>query len=237
MIDIWSKGEVVKRLLALEQDGKVKKCMHLVVKLGYAKAFYPQCMKDWASREPARDVRLASVGYNGPTRYYWPVCPQDCPEFSASGNFLRSMGGEAVIQEHSSNQNDFWSELHPAIVATARTRFEAQLYADAVEASLKEINLIVKRLVSSKTSQEYDGADLMNRAFSPSNPVVHLADLTTQSGQDEQKGYMLIFSGTMTGVRNPKAHANLSIDRERAIHLLFLASLLMFKIDERLEKN
>jgi hypothetical protein len=35
------------------------------------------------------------------------------------------------------------------------------------------------------------------------------------------------------GIRNPKAHANITITPERAIHFLFLASLLLFKIDER----
>jgi len=44
---------------------------------------------------------------------------------------------------------------------------------------------------------------------------------------------MQIFAGAMTGIRNPKAHANIVIDRNRAIHLLFLASLLFFKLDER----
>ncbi|HKZ41600.1 MAG TPA: TIGR02391 family protein, partial [Candidatus Hodarchaeales archaeon] len=97
----------------------------------------------------------------------------------------------------------------------------------------KEVNRAVKEIVLARTDNEYDGADLMNRAFSPANPVVRLADLSTLSGQDEQKGYMLLFAGTMTGIRNPKAHANLTIERGRAVHLLFLASLLMFKLDER----
>ena len=72
----------------------------------------------------------------------------------------------------------------------------------------------------------------MNRAFSLSNPVLELADLTTQSGRDEQKGYMRLSAGAMTGIRNPKAHANVFIDDNRAIHLLFVASLLRSKLDE-----
>ena len=39
----------------------------------------------------------------------------------------------------------------------------------------------------------------------------------------------------MTGIRNPNAHENLTIDEKRAIHLIFFASLLMFKIDEAKE--
>jgi hypothetical protein len=47
-----------------------------------------------------------------------------------------------------------------------------------------------------------------------------------------QQGYMQIFAGSMTGIRNPKAHENISIDSVRAVHFLFLASLLMAKLDE-----
>jgi uncharacterized protein (TIGR02391 family) len=83
------------------------------------------------------------------------------------------------------------------------------------------------------TGQEFDGADLMPRAFSPNDPVIRLADLSNKDGQDIQKGYMQIFAGSMTGIRNPKAHSNVIIDARRAIHLLHLASLLHFVFDDR----
>lgn len=129
---------------------------------------------------------------------------------------------------------DFWSLLHPRVAQTARPRFESGHFADAVEAAFKEINAIVKDLVRRKTGKELDGSDLMNNAFSPGKPLISLDDLSTESGRDIQQGFMLIFSGAMTGIRNPKAHANISISRERAIHFLFLASLLMYKLDERI---
>ena len=74
----------------------------------------------------------------------------------------------------------------------------------------------------------------MTQAFSVKNPVLTLADLSDETGRNIQLGYMKIFEGSIIGIRNPKAHANLVIDQSRAIHLLFLASLLMFKIDEAL---
>ena len=76
------------------------------------------------------------------------------------------------------------------------------------------------------------GARLMNKTFMPNNPIVVLVYLSTQTGKDFQIWYMQIFSGAMTGVRNPKAHDNIVTDRKSAIHCLFLASLLMAKIDE-----
>jgi len=129
--------------------------------------------------------------------------------------------------------NTFWDLLHPKIVEVSKSRFETNHFADSVEAAFKEVNNIVKVIVKQKTSQEYDGADLMNKAFSLQNPIIILDDLSTETGKNIQKGYMQIFSGSMTGIRNPKAHENIIIDSQRAIHFLFLASLLMFKIDEK----
>jgi uncharacterized protein (TIGR02391 family) len=128
---------------------------------------------------------------------------------------------------------DFWSRLHPSVVQASRTRFEAGHYADAVEA-LKDLNSKIKEHFRKATGQEFDGADLMNRAFSPNAPVVRLADLSTEDGKNIQKGYMQIFAGAMTGIRNPKAHSNVTIDESRAIHHLHLASLLHNVFDERL---
>ena len=129
--------------------------------------------------------------------------------------------------------NTFWDLLHPKIVEVSRSRFETNHFADSIAAALKEVNNIVKGIVKQKISQEYDGADLMNRAFSLQNPIIVLDDLSTETGKNIQKGYMQIFAGSMTGIRNPKAHNNITIDSQRAIHFLFLASLLMFKIDEK----
>lgn len=129
---------------------------------------------------------------------------------------------------------DFWSRLHPSVVQIAKPRFDAGLYADAVEAAFKDLNVTIKAFMKSATNQECDGADLMLRVFSPNAPVARLADLSTDDGQNMQKGYMQIFAGAMTGIRNPKAHSNVIIDAKRAIHHLHLASLLRFVFDERI---
>ena len=138
------------------------------------------------------------------------------------------------FNQESKTFNSLWDLLHPKIAEVSKSRFETNHFADSVEAALKEVNKIVKVIVKQRTDQEYDGADLMNRAFSLQRPIIELDDLSTQTGKDIQKGYMQIFAGSMTGIRNPKAHDNVRIDSKRAIHFLFLASLLMFKIDEEI---
>jgi uncharacterized protein (TIGR02391 family) len=125
-----------------------------------------------------------------------------------------------------------WNSIHPAIAKVSRSRFEAEHYADSAEAAFKEVNATVKRMVKSDIGEELDGAPLMYRAFSPKRPIIRLGNLATESGRNIQQGFMQMFAGSMTGIRNPKAHENLEIDRSWAIHFLYVASLLMFKLDE-----
>lgn len=74
----------------------------------------------------------------------------------------------------------------------------------------------------------------MQKAFSPSNPIIRIASQSSKSGQDTQQGYMSIFAGVMTGIRNPKAHDNETITIDDAYRKLVMISILMYKIDERI---
>ena len=112
----------------------------------------------------------------------------------------------------------FWDFVHPRIKSLAKPRFEAGFFGDAVESEHREA----------------DGAGLMTSAFSPGNPIIRLSPLETETDKNIQQGYMQIFAGAMTGIRNPKAHGNLNPDARKTLHLLSLASLLMYKIDERI---
>ena len=128
----------------------------------------------------------------------------------------------------------FWQFVHPRICALARPRFEAGFFGDAVEASFKEVNDAIKRIVRDTDGRELDGASLMTTAFSLQNPIIRLTALATETDRNIQQGYMLIMAGSMTGIRNPRAHANLNPDSTKALHLICLASLLMHKVDERI---
>lgn len=128
-----------------------------------------------------------------------------------------------------------WELLHPTVAALAKPRFEAGHFADAVEAVLKEVNTTVKLIYQTARGQELDGVPLMRKAFTPSDPVIVLDDLSTETGRSIQQGHMELFAGAMAGIRNPKAHQNITITPERAIHHFFVASLLFYKLDERLE--
>ena len=128
----------------------------------------------------------------------------------------------------------FWDFVHPRIKSLAKPRFEAGFFGDAGESAFKEVNDTVKRIYLESEHREADGAGLMTSAFSPGNPIIRLSPLETETDKNIQQGYMQIFAGAMTGIRNPKAHGNLNPDARKTLHLLSLASLLMYKIDERI---
>jgi uncharacterized protein (TIGR02391 family) len=125
-----------------------------------------------------------------------------------------------------------WSLMNQEIVELAKPRFLAGHYADAVEAALKEINVRVKQRYKTATGDELDGVPLMRKAFTPSAPIIVLDDLSTETVRNVQQGYMELFAGSMAGIRNPKAHSNVIISPESAIHHLMLASLLLSKLAE-----
>lgn len=87
-VDIWSKGEVVRYLNFLLENGHVKKCRKLKVEQGYADAYYPECIENWAGHVRAYNVTTRVTGYGAPSSYSWPRCPKDCPLFEETGDFI-----------------------------------------------------------------------------------------------------------------------------------------------------
>ena len=76
-----------------------------------------------------------------------------------------------------------------------------------------------------------DGADLMNKVFSVKNPVVRLNAGRNKSERNEQLGYMQMFSGAMTAIRNPRAHEfDWYDDPEEALELLLFANHLVRRV-------
>lgn len=159
--------------------------------------------------------------------HYWK---ENLPQYSDRRAYVTKLYRKTSSE--SNMQIDFWSLIHPMIQSISKSRFDSNHFADSVEAALKEVNVRVKNIVIARTGQEDDGSSLMKRAFSVNRPIIQLDDIGNETGRNIQQGYMELFSGSMIGVRNPKAHANIDITKERAIHFLFLASLLMCKLDE-----
>lgn len=118
---------------------------------------------------------------------------------------------------------------------SSRALFVDGYYARAVEEAFKRLNNAVKDK-SGDTAR--DGAPLMRAVFSPNAPILKLNPLQSPSERDEQQGYMDLFAGAMTGIRNPRAHEHSLADAgEVALELLILANHLMRKLDGAVENQ
>lgn len=138
-------------------------------------------------------------------------------------------------QESASLHMGMWDYIHPRIAAVSKKLFEDGHYANAAEDAFIEINDRVKklfRIVKPDVDKVPDGHNAMNTVFSDNNPLVEFCDRTNDTGSNTQKGFMQMLSGAMSALRNPKAHANITLAKDDAVRQLMFASMLMYKIDE-----
>ena len=122
--------------------------------------------------------------------------------------------------------------LHPLIIEHSWPQFQNGQLRDAVLNAF----IAIGDLLRSNTALEQDGKPLSEQALSIRNPYLILSTLETESGRNDQLGFMQIISGAFQGVRNPKAH---SLQRDlnpiKATQYLVFASLLARRISEAKE--
>jgi uncharacterized protein (TIGR02391 family) len=119
--------------------------------------------------------------------------------------------------------------LHKSVVFVSKKLFTDGHYSQSIFEACKQLENTVKQ----KSGLQLNGVPLMQQAFSPHNPKLKLNSMSDQSEIDEQTGFMLIYSGVMQGVRDPKGHSIINLkDREKALEYLSLISLLFRRLDE-----
>lgn len=120
-------------------------------------------------------------------------------------------------------------DLHKSIERAAGKLYRDGHYANAVEDAVKALNALV-RLNSGV--EDRDGVSLMEFVFSVKNPVLKFNPLSTDSDREEQKGFMMMFCGAVSGLRNPRAHTIITDDAERALEFIGFISLLAKLCDD-----
>lgn len=140
-----------------------------------------------------------------------------------------------LIREEKKPLNDCWDCIHPQIIRVSKKQFESENYADAAVNAFIEINDRVKQIykrLSHNTDKILDGQALMNKVFSKEDTLLDICDRTVESGEDIHEGTRFMLAGAMAALRNPKAHANITISAEEAMRRLMFASMLMYLIDD-----
>lgn len=96
--------------------------------------------------------------------------------------------------------------IHPRIAETVRSRLLGNDYSSTVF----EAWLALRNMIRELTGLTTDGAQLMEQAFAPNNPMLYLYEPTlstpTASQRNEQRGYQEIYRGVAKAIRNTFAH-------------------------------
>src|ERR1051325_604415 len=118
--------------------------------------------------------------------------------------------------------------LHPIILQHSYR----QLLNGHLRNAVLDAFIAVFDLIRERTGLDLDGAELVGKAFSLSEPMLIVSDLSTESGRSDQKGFIQILQGAYLSVRNPKAHSlKTDLNTESAAQYLVFASLLARRID------
>jgi uncharacterized protein (TIGR02391 family) len=118
-------------------------------------------------------------------------------------------------------------DLHPEIARAASELYRDGHYANAIEDAVKALNDLVRM----RSGEALDGTPLMQKVFSPNTPILRFNPMADQSDRDEQLGFMMMFSGAVAGLRNPRAHKLIKDDPERALEFIAFVSLLAKLLD------
>jgi uncharacterized protein (TIGR02391 family) len=119
--------------------------------------------------------------------------------------------------------------LHPVIVEKC---LELYLRGHLREAVLNSV-VAVFDLIRERTGSEADGDRLIGSTMSIESPKLVLSEIDSESGRNDQKGFMQIFKGAYQGIRNPKSHTLAhDLDELKAGQYLVFASLLARRIEQ-----
>lgn len=129
----------------------------------------------------------------------------------------------AATKSHEPVNAGFEDLLHPIIERAALSQFQGGHYRIAVF----EAMTAVFDLLRERTGLDGDGERLITQAFSVTTPRLIIGDLSTETGRNEQAGFMQLCQGAYKSIRNPKAHTRRhTIESGVAAQNIIFASLL-----------
>lgn len=144
--------------------------------------------------------------------------------------FIETYVENSLRESMPCNQQVGFEELiHPLIREHSFKHYINGHYRDAVFNSI----LAVFDLIRKRTGLDIDGGKLVGVAFSLDKPYLIFSELESESGKNDQKGFMQILTGAYLGIRNPKAHSLVNdLTKNEAAQYLIFASLLAERISQ-----
>lgn len=192
---------------------------------GYLKTDYQALMKIWTEAGfPVEEMGYLGrhIAFGDPNDYN-DILTRDLPGVEAKAE----AHVRAAAEEHPNI--GFEALLHPIVYESAFHHYINGHYRDAVLNSIVAIFDLMRK----RSGLDLDGAALATQALSLDKPLLILSELDSDSGRNDQKGFMQIFVGAYLGIRNPKAHSlNHDLDADKAAQYLVFASLLARRVDE-----
>ena len=192
---------------------------------GYLKSDYQALWRAW--EEGGFDTKeFGSLGRHigfGEKQDYDDIIRHDIPAVEASAE------KHAREDESIEVQVGFENLLHPVVFEHAYQQYRNGHLRDAV------LNAVVAvfDLIRERTGLKIDGQGLVPEAFSLEKHHLVFSEMDTESGRNDQKGFLQILSGAYIGIRNPKAHSlHHDLDETKAAQYLVFASLLARRVSE-----
>ena len=210
--------------LALYEQGEKEAASTLNV---YLTSDYEQLWDLWRQRYP--DENLGSLGRHihfGKGCDYQDIIDRDVPSLEKRADSLLLSNN---LEQAPQLELGFEHLLHPVI-----TEHCYQLFRDGHlrEAVLNSITAVFD-FIRYRTGSVEDGDRLIGKVMSMNEPLLILSELTTESGENDQKGFMQIYKGAFQGIRNPKAHSlTHDLTHHKAAQYLVFSSLLARRIEE-----
>lgn len=142
------------------------------------------------------------------------------------------------ITEAEQRVNRFKSKLegrniHPKIYEYCNSELIAENYFHSVFEAVKSIAEDIRQ----RTTLTLDGAELIDKALSVTNPLIKINSLQSDTEQSEQKGFSNLIKGVFGMFRNTTAHTPKvvwTITEDEALDIMTTISMIHKKLDKNI---
>mgnify|MGYP003537729312 FL=1 len=161
-------------------------------------------------------------------------------ELTESGDIRETDKVKTFSEAEERAQNLRKTLLDRKIHSDILTFCKAELLVDNYFHAVFEATKSIAEKIRIKTNLPADGSELVDQAFSYKGKIPYLAlnNLTTESHESEQKGFMNLLKGVFGTFRNTTAHApkiTWEVNEQDALDTLSMISLIHRKLDKAIE--